>query len=294
MKKHAWVILGCVAIFGCGEAPQQTVKTAELASQPAIGFEALATFDRLPLLVDWPAYQDSSYSRAHENADAGNYLYTEVNGKRVEKLDRRKLKKGDKVEYVLVDTDGPGVIYRMWTTGATATEHAHPNVRFKFYFDGEAKPRLDLGARELFGEHGAKWPFVPPLSRTFQSGFLGRIEGPSSLCYVPIPFAKHVKITSNGAQFYHVNYIKYPAGTPVESFSMALAEKNRAVLDKAAAMFLTRGQMPSPPAGKMIADSRTLEIQPGKTAVLFENAGMGVVRAAWCCRFSTTGRAKTA
>ncbi len=44
------------------------------AEQPPIGFDALLGFDRLPLLVDWPAYQDSSYARKRGTGDAGNFL----------------------------------------------------------------------------------------------------------------------------------------------------------------------------------------------------------------------------
>ena len=74
---------------------------------------------------------------------------------------------------------------------------------------------------------GSRWPFVPPLSVTFESG-LGGGEGPCNLCYVPIPFAKHLKVTGRNIMFYHVDYHRLPAGTPVESFSLDLAERHRA------------------------------------------------------------------
>lgn len=272
MKQSTIMCLLIVAVT-CGAI------AAEPEKQPAIGLKAITDFANLPLLVDWPAYQDSSYSREHQNSDAGNYLYTEVNGKRVEKLDRKELKKGDEVEYVMVDTDGPGAITRIWSTNVTGrVPILHPGVHVRFYFDGEKTPSLDLSAAELFGQKDAKWPFVQPLSRTFESGN-NDLEGPASLCYVPIPFAKHVKITTNGLYFYHFNYLKYPAGTPIESFSMALAEKNRATLDKAAQMFLARGQMPSPPTEPMSLTEVPVDIKPGKTAVLYEGAGPAVVRA---------------
>jgi hypothetical protein len=44
------------------------------ADAPPAGFEALLGFDRLPLLADWPAFQDSSYHRGDINQDAGNFL----------------------------------------------------------------------------------------------------------------------------------------------------------------------------------------------------------------------------
>ena len=225
-----------------------------------IGFDALTAFDKLPLLTDYPAFQDSSYSREHKNADSNNFIRIEENG-----------------EKVMVDTDGPGCIYRIWSTGVTGA-HLSPDNRVKFYFDNEPNPRLDIAASELFGDRGAKFPFVQPLSRTFESG-RGDMEGPASICYVPIPFAKHIKITTTGLQFYHVGYLKYPAGTPIESFSMALAEKNRPILDKAAAMFLASGQMPAPPTEPMLTSEKSIDIAPGQTGVLYDATGAGVVRA---------------
>lgn len=144
-------------------------KTSAADNQlPPIGFKALTEYSQLPLLVDWQTYQDSSYSRARQNADAGVYIRTEENG-----------------EQVMVDTDGPGCIYRIWGTGATGTTHPHPDIRIKFYFDGEASPRLDFSAQQLWGDKGAQFPFIPPLSLTFGSGY-GPMEGPASICYVPI------------------------------------------------------------------------------------------------------------
>ncbi len=105
--------------------------------------------------------------------------------------------------------------------------------RLRFYFDNEQAPRLDLSMAELFGDRGSRWPFVPPLSVTFESG-RGAGEGPCNLCYVPIPFAKHLKIVGRNVMFYHVDYHRLPPGTAVESFSYPLAEKHRKVIDQAA------------------------------------------------------------
>jgi len=252
--KYVYVALGCLLAWGCG--------TVWAIEAPAIGFEALTAFDRLPLLDNATAYQDSSYSRQHENADAGNYIRVEENGERV-----------------LMDTDGPGVIYRMWSTGPIGGgPHPHPGVDWRFYFDGETEPRMVFNSQELFGDQGAKWPFVPPLSRSIESGAFA-LEGPAAISYVPIPFARHLKITSKAAQFYQISYLKYPAGTPIESFTQELAEKNRAHLEKAARMLLDRGQMPNPPAGDMLAIEGPLEIAPGSSAVLYEGTGPAAVRA---------------
>ncbi|MBN1419827.1 MAG: DUF2961 domain-containing protein [Planctomycetes bacterium] len=223
---------------------------------PPIGFEALLGFDALPLLADRPAFQDSSYHRDDINADAGNFIRVEPNG-----------------DQVLTDTDGPGVIYRTWSTGVVGMQMSK-DCRLRFFFDGEADPRLDLSMAELFGAEASRWPFVPPLSVTFESG-VGGGEGPCNLCYVPIPFAKHIKIVGRNVMFYHVDYQKLPAGTPVESFSFALAEKHRAALEKAAAQW---ERIPARPGGKDGDETKTLDafdLAPGATrAIAVEGEGM--------------------
>ena len=133
-------------------------------SVPPIGFDSLLGFDRLPLLVNWPAYQDSSYSRKDVNQDAGNFLRVEPNG-----------------DQVLTDTDGPGVIYRLWSTGVVGMQMSE-KCRLRFYFDHETTPRLELSMSEIFGDKGSLWPFVPPLSVTFESG-RGGGEGPCNLLW---------------------------------------------------------------------------------------------------------------
>jgi len=219
------------------------------ADGPPIGFNALTGFDQLPLLADWPAYQDSSYSRKNINADAGNFLRVEPNG-----------------DQVLTDTDGPGVVYRLWSTGVVGMQMSK-DCRLRFYFDGEAAPRLDLSMSELFGSTGSQWPFVPPLSVTFESG-RGGGEGPCNLCYVPIPFAKHLKIVGRNVMFYHVNYHKLPPGTPLESFSLELAQKHRKSIDEAAAQWKQVGQRPGSDRGQEFQQTGAFTLAPGASRLL--------------------------
>src|SRR6266851_1783034 len=217
---------------------------------PPIGYDAVLRLDKLPLLADWPAYQDSSYSRKDDNSDEGNFLRIEKNG-----------------EQVMVDTDGPGVIYRIWSTGVVGRQMSD-KCRFLFYFDGEEKPRLDLSVPELFGAKGSKFPFVPPLSVTFESGAAGNPgEGPANLCYVPIPFKKHIKITGREIAFYHVNYHKLPADAVPESWTPEWAKAQKDKHEKASKLFEAVGQEPSPDGySKLLKDQGVIE--PGKTLAI--------------------------
>jgi hypothetical protein len=198
-------------------------------ARPPIGYDALLRIDQLPLLTDWPAYQDSSYSRKNDNHDEGNFLRVEPNG-----------------EQVLVDTDGPGVVYRIWSTGVVGRQMSD-RCRFRFYFDGEKKPRIDRSVPELFGAPGSTYPFVPPLAVTFESGATGNpAEGSANLSYVPIPFRKHLKITGREIAFYHVDYLKLPPGTDLQSWSPHWALSQRPRHERAARLFEHVGADPKP------------------------------------------------
>ena len=256
MRKHTILCVSLVIVSlalavngACAAAPAEAV-------DPPIGFDALLGFDELPLLVDWPAYQDSSYSRQNLNQDAGNFLRVEPNG-----------------DEVLTDTDGPGVVYRLWSTGVVGMQMSE-KCRLRFYFDHEATPRLDLSIAELCGDQGSQWPFVPPLSVTFASGS-GSGEGPCNLCYVPIPFAKHLKIVGRNVMFYHVDYHKLPQGTPLESFSRKLAQKHRMTIDAAAAQWQRSGQRPGHETGQEFQQFGDLTLEPGQSRQLsYRGEGM--------------------
>ncbi|HWG41569.1 MAG TPA: glycoside hydrolase family 172 protein [Gemmataceae bacterium] len=213
---------------------------------PAVGYDALLRLDQLPLLADWPAHQDSSYGRKNDNADAGNFLRIEKNG-----------------EQVMMDAEGPGIIYRLWSTGVVGTQMSD-KCRFRFYFDGEEKPRLDLSVPELFGAKGSKYPFVPPLSVTFESGAAGNPgEGPCNLCYVPIPFAKHLKITGRNVMFYHVDYLKLSKAAALPSWTPEWAKSREWKHKLAALQFERVGDDPKPAVNHIVGRETQGEIAPG-------------------------------
>ena len=114
--------------------------------QPGVQAGLFSSWDRGSLQV-WGA-----------NGDAGNYLRVEENG-----------------EAVMVDVDGPGCIYRIWS--------ANPQGRIRIYLDGAQNPTFDWDFNELF--KGTIAPFAKPF--VWQ-----REDRRASDCYLPIPFAKHI------------------------------------------------------------------------------------------------------
>jgi len=153
---------------------------------------------RLTRLPD-PAYitrQFSSYDRKSKtpgnndwfaNRDRGQYL-------RVEENNGRK-------EFVMMDADGPGVIFRIWS--------ANPQGTLRIYIDGNEKPALEANMQQLLK---GEFPGLPqPLAGVRARGWN---------LYFPIAYAKHCKVTSDKGDFYYlVNYRTYAPGTSVTSFT---------------------------------------------------------------------------
>ncbi|MCU0962425.1 MAG: DUF2961 domain-containing protein, partial [Pirellulaceae bacterium] len=155
-------------------------------AQPA----GLAFYDHLsalPFVYDnVQSYYVSSYDRTGGNDDGfrGTYsqLYVQDNG-----------------EHVIFDEDGPGCIYNLWFTGDDQRLHWG---KIRFYVDGQETPAFESTAERLF--LGDSPPFVAPLvtdSFVSSGGFS---------CSAPIPFQRHLKITTeNIVGFYNIYYQLY-------------------------------------------------------------------------------------
>ena len=89
-----------------------------------------------------------------------------------------RLTAAGRTEHVLADLKGPGAITRFWSANPDRT-----NVT-RFYFDGEAEPRLALPLADLF--KGLGEPFGPDFSY---------ISGTGGNLYFPLPYAASLKIT---------------------------------------------------------------------------------------------------
>jgi hypothetical protein len=128
------------------------------------------------------------------NIDYGSYRYEEPG------------------RYVIFDVFGPGAVTRLWMTGFPGTRTLAAVGRLQFFFDDEPAPRLDLPATDLFA--GRRPPFVPPLVADPD-----RASG-GSVSYVPIPFARRLKIaTTSPPAYYQINYQTWAGDQPVHSFT---------------------------------------------------------------------------
>ncbi len=171
------------------------------------------------------------------NKDYGNYLRTEKNEGRT--------------EYVMMDADGPGAIVCFFkaTTDPLAT--------VRIYLDGSSTPVIAENLRYLLGgaevtahEKTISPPRAAPYAvdeSTFLGGF-GTIKPPlagvTSLgcnLYLPIPFAKHCKVTYDkpGKCFYRIECRTYPPSTPVETFTVDALKTAAPLIDSVGKTLVT-------------------------------------------------------
>ncbi|MDD4772137.1 MAG: DUF2961 domain-containing protein [Eubacteriales bacterium] len=140
------------------------------------GINEMVDLKNLPVLKRGvKTHYEGSIDKAGGNADWDWWLYQdkELNN-----------------EWVIFDYIGPGCVYNF-------VQHRYPTSEeptFRFYFDGETEPRFEI-KHSQFGEI---YPFVEPIA----SRYIGPVEnsrGPIRVVrsYVPMPFAKSCKITSD-------------------------------------------------------------------------------------------------
>ncbi|MFO0836474.1 MAG: glycoside hydrolase family 172 protein [Phycisphaerales bacterium] len=207
------------------------VASVALAAPPQVTFQSLlsemtdrSAVARYPV----PSYlcaQASSYDRASTSPSNSDTWF--ANGDynqfiRVEEINGRK-------EWVMMDQAGPGAVVRIWS--------ANPKGVLRVYVDGGTTPVLEGPMADMLG--GKNDVVGTPLSQESARGWN---------LYLPIPYAKHCKVTSDSDKFYYqVNYRTYDKGSDVVSASAALLKSNLDAI-KAANKKLIEDNGPEPKA----------------------------------------------
>ncbi len=127
--------------------------------EPSYTCRQASSHDRRSVAPDEPGW--------FANQDTGQDLRIETNGGRRES--------------VMLDAEGPGCIVRWWT-GSIAGEIGPPG-RVRVYLDGSPTPAVEEKVDTLVSSN---WMVGPPLAAT-------RCIGRNF--YLPVPFARHCKIT---------------------------------------------------------------------------------------------------
>lgn len=154
--------------------------------------------------------QFSSYDRSSDkgpsdakawfgNGDCSQYLRVE--------------ERGGKKEFVMVDTDGPGCITRLWS--------ANPKGKLFFDVDGQRVWEVDFAALTKGKLPGLGEPWCGEHARGCN-------------CYLPIPFGKHLVVSASEDGFYYqVNIVHFEPGTTVPSFSAAMLQEQAVAITAA-------------------------------------------------------------
>ena len=262
MRMMGRVSLKLGAIRACGVVLAAMVGGDAMVSAAEAGrpltyvdiLHQLTDLDRLGTLQDgcrgglFSSWDRVSHTVWGANGDAGHYLDEKQGG-----------------EAVMMDLDGPGVIYRIWSANPMGTIH--------IYLDGAQTPSYSWSFPDLFD--GKLAPFVKPL--------VYRRDGPQSAsdCYLPIPFAKHIRITADKAhaQYYHFNYVTLPKDQVVSSFHLPLSPEEQAALDAAVDAWSHPGRDPKPQMAGQKTIHKTVTVAPGKVVELCNLRETGVIRA---------------
>lgn len=146
----------------------------------------------------------------------------------------RAEQRGNKKEYVMMDTDGPGSIVRFWMT--FAGKDCGKGI-LRIYIDNDSIPVIEGGAMDILsGDSLANSPLATSVSH------LSKYETRGHNLYFPLPYAKHCKVTYQSdnikdagaktggeAVYYNINYRTYQNGTVITSYSPSEKNKTQAV-----------------------------------------------------------------
>jgi hypothetical protein len=194
------VLLAASLFAGCAPSNTKALLTmmARTGWQPQWTFLAdtqmmVSSYDRHSISPDQPGW--------FANADASQYIRAEtVNGRQ---------------EKVMMDVDGPGVIVRFWLTTFKR------NGKIRIYFDNQTEPEITIPAYDLM-------QIGLPLGKALlqaHSSYEAKEKGGSTL-YLPMPYAKHCKITfedednDNQPRYYQINYRMFNRHIKLETFSL--------------------------------------------------------------------------
>jgi hypothetical protein len=124
----------------------------------------------------------------------------------------------------LLDVDGPGQVRRIWCTIPPDSIEHNRNLILRAYWDGSDLPSVEVPLTDFFGvSHGRQRHLVTEL--------VGMQEGRGFNCRIPMPFARHARITiendsgSDVAMFFY--QIDFTLGDAVEGAGYLHAQFRR-------------------------------------------------------------------
>jgi hypothetical protein len=162
---------------------------------PNYSMRQSSSYDRKSLSADKPGW--------FANGDQNQFIKTEISG--------------GHTEYVMMESEGPGAIVRFWLTTFKRTGI------IRIYFDHEPEARIMIPEYDLM-----KLPFPVEKGLLIPHSSYQPLEKGGSTLYLPMPYAKHCKITFEASDsamkqphYYQINYRTYSPNTKVKTFSIS-------------------------------------------------------------------------
>jgi hypothetical protein len=166
----------------------------------------------------------------------------------------------NKKEYVICQVQGPAVVERLWMI----TFPLNFDARIRFYFDGEAIPRVNKTFNELFLQQSA--PFIKPLVQNLYESSGGFWS------YIQMPVAQSLIVTiDTAALFGQFGVRQLPRDTVVQSWT---ATQNNSYLTNE---FNKSGTYPKTNFALTTKDSSVVAVLPSQTVQVFSNSGSNVI-----------------
>ena len=186
-------LTGCI---GGKIDPRFTPREAEGWTTPLQELGIDGSMAHLAMPANYEVHQVSSYDRTGGDAD-DQYAFDTYEG-----------------GVILADLQGPGMISRIWTRNPWGTLYV--------YVDDMQHPVMTLPFADLFR---ADLEFFSPAFNLFAPPFVGEDNG-GFYSYVPIPYAERCRLIVAGGNeplAYQVTHLKFPVGTPIQSFNISLS-----------------------------------------------------------------------
>ena len=218
-------------------------------------------------IARWPQHeftckQASSYDRAKVAPDKPGWFANKDNTQYIREEDNEGRR-----EQVMMDAAGPGALVRFWLTAGGEKDGV-----LRIYLDANNTPVVTSPAFDLLK---ANIQPGPPLAQP-HPGYVPNFGG--NTIYLPIPYAKHCKVTweekAKSARYYQINYRTYAVGTEVKTFAAVQVEASKGLIEKVNRMLASPSQFA---AGQVSSLNEVLAA--GSESSLDLPAGANAVRA---------------
>lgn len=213
VKQFFLLIILMTFIFNC--KAQKNVISLETLLDEMVSIEQLS---RIPNPY-YTSHQESSYDRSSVSP-ADPTWFANDDGYGIIRVDTIE----NRIEKVMFDETGPGVITRIWITAKDK------KGALRFYFDGSSDPDLIILSYDLMKIN------VPGIGRGLlqpHTSYTSDGKGGSTL-FFPIPYQKRCKITFEDdldvkptQKYYGINFRKYSENTIIETLSQDIIRSNK-------------------------------------------------------------------